>query len=357
MKKYLFGVVFLFLSITIFAQMQNVIVSDFTSRGRDIHEDDISIVTGMFMEALSALRIANVVDQNILTRTLTANSFQAGDWSDSAKTTQLGTALNAAYLVNATLTQLGTSITFIIFLRDINTLNVMTSAQRQYTLENVWDNSAGIPSALGSLADEIANGIRAEQARLEAAQRVEEARLAEQLAREEAERRAQLAREAAQQAEQRRLEEDRRIGEMLLGTWERGMRTSNRDVATGGRIGSLDSNYNYFQIQFHANGTFNSINDFWQQGSSGVTNFVYEMRGTYTRQGTSLVLSANITHHTQSWSLVNTRSGLGWGERRSWNAPGSNATVRLTFNMDSGSLRFSGDTATGLVTDSVLRKR
>ena len=109
MKKFVFGVVFTFLTMSIFAQIPGVVVSDFTSRARDVHEDDLVTVMEMFMNTLATGRTVNVIDRNVLEREMRTMGFTAEDWSDSTKTARLGEELNADYLVSGTMTQLGTS--------------------------------------------------------------------------------------------------------------------------------------------------------------------------------------------------------------------------------------------------------
>jgi len=131
-----------------------VVVSDFELQSRDISADEANIVKNMFMDALALNRAVSVVEQNILTNKLTELNFENNDWTNKTKTAQLGTALNANYLVRGTITQLGTSITFTVVLRDIKTLDIITTVQKLYTSENVWDNSNGIPGTLTGLANE-----------------------------------------------------------------------------------------------------------------------------------------------------------------------------------------------------------
>jgi hypothetical protein len=63
------------------------------------------------------------------------------------------------YFIRGSITQLGTSITLTIICRDIKTLDVVSSEQRQYTTENVWDNSDGIPVSITLVSVKVKPGV------------------------------------------------------------------------------------------------------------------------------------------------------------------------------------------------------
>ena len=296
MKKFVFGIIFTFLTISIFGQIPNVVVSNFTSRARDVHEDDLVTVMEMFMNTLASGRTVNVIDRTVLERAMTAIEFGAGDWSDSAKTTRLGEGLNADYLVIGTVTQLGTSLTFSISVRDIKTLAVIASDQKQYTLENVWDNSVGIPAQLSDMGSTISSGINTEHTRR---QQVIQA----QLAAEQAERE-RIA--AAERAERERVEADRRLGSWLVGSfWCRigGSRTEYP--------GDHDSEF--FELHFNSNGTFTGLSDRWPDRGAAyranrpATREVSRFNGTYTREGTRVTLSYTVSIDQITWRVQRDR--------------------------------------------------
>jgi len=313
---------------SIFGQIPSVVVSDFTSRARDVHEDDLVTVMEMFMNALATGRTVNVVDRTVLERTMTAMEFGAGDWSDSVKTTQLGEELNAIYIVSGTVTQLGTSLTFSISVRDIKTLVVIASDQKQYTLENVWDNSVGIPAQLSDMGSAISRGISTDYNN-----RQQEIRA--QIEREEVARRAQLAREEEERA--------------LVGTWEAGEIRYPPRPPTGR---SYDSSYggerrerNYYGLVFRNDGTFTATHlresrsptgDF-----TGANHFEQnEYSGSYVRDGNNIRLTWTMN---QYWVKVET-------DRRGNNLPttdgnrtsSGNSTYTINFS------RNNSGTITGL---------
>jgi len=270
MKKFVFvGLLFIF-GIAIYAQAPSVVVSDFTSRARDVHEDDLVTVMEMFMENLATGRTVNVIDRTILEKAKASIEFGIGDWANNEKTTKLGEELKADYIVSGAMTQLGTSLTFTISVRDIKTLAVVASDQKQYTTADVWDNSTGIPGQLSNMASVIASGISTEQNKR---QQVIQTRL-------------------AQEQEQKNKEEaDQKIGQMLVGTW---YWTVGSYVPDTPRTSIVDDKPLYREIQFNSNGTFSLHKEYWTNANSsrgtGYRN-TDDYSGSYTREGNTLRLS------------------------------------------------------------------
>jgi len=308
MKKIVFVVIFTFFAMSIFGQIPSVVVSDFTSRARDVHSDDLVTVMEMFKDALAIGKSVNVIDRSILEKGMKAVEFGEGDWSDSAKTTKLGENLNAIYLVNGTITQLGTSLTFTISVRDIKTLVVISSEQKQYTLDNIWDNSLGIPAQLSTIANNISKGISADYNK------------------RQQEIQAQLARE---KAEKDQIEADKKMGQMLIGTWRKG--------GIGEYPGSADSEY--FQMTFNSDNTFGALYDYWDNASkkaytadvngSKMYHHIRQYWGTYTREGTKLTIKWESGEEIIVWQNGRTRweqKGTDYGTNRSGN---SNATINI----------------------------
>jgi len=137
----------------------SLVVSDFIVQARDINMEEVLIVKNMFINAFNVNRAVNAIENSTLINTLSSINFLEGDWSNSTKTTQIGTMLNAKYLLGGTIIQLGNSISLTITIRDIKTLNIITTVQRVYSLENIWDHSIGIPGTLSEIVNDIANGI------------------------------------------------------------------------------------------------------------------------------------------------------------------------------------------------------
>jgi hypothetical protein len=262
----------------------------------------------MFISALAAKRIATIVDRPVLEKELGTMEFEMSDWSDSVKTTQLGTALKADYLVIGAFTQLGSSITFNISVRDIKTLTVISSDQRQYTVERVWDNSTGVPGQISTIVNTLSNGLSTEVARREAV------------------RKAQLAQEEKLRAE----EEAKRWQESqsLVGFWETGRRRDDGDF-----IGSNPNdakNYEYYSLQFSANGSFTAVHDRWAMGGGYPTHIIDQYNGSYIRNGSGVTLT-----YTINQTMIDFKLRGRWEQQTPRNSSTTNSkTCTVTFRGD-----------------------
>jgi len=338
MKKFVFLVFFTFFTMSVFGQIPNVVVSDFTSRARDVHEDDLVTVMEMFMTTLVAGKAVNVIDRAVLKREMTAIEFGAGDWSDSVKTTRLGEELNAIYIVSGTMTQLGTSITFDVIARDIKTLATIASDRKQYTTENVWDNSVGIPAQLSEMGNVISRGISTDYNK-------RQKEIQDQLARVEAEKRAQLERE---QAEKRRIEEDRSMGERLIGNWWRGSRNSPPNAPDNSWIMHETDNRRY-ELTFYSNGTFSLRKEYWLEPNfdrGAGTRWTDSLRGTFTREGNNIRLSwSKNSEYVRFTGYDNRRGTFNNTSGGPYNSSGS-GTITIRFEGErlnvSGNSEFNG---------------
>ncbi|MDR2783974.1 MAG: CsgG/HfaB family protein [Treponema sp.] len=293
MKKLVFGCLFIFLAtftygspemesesydpVAAIAQLPGVVVFDFTVRARDISADEAIIVTDMFMTELAAKKQVNVIDRTVLEKAMSSLKFGSTDWSNREKTTQLGETLGAEYLMNGTITQLGTSITLSITVRDIKTLAVISSEQKQYTAENIWNNDlSGVPGQLPSIINSLSVGINAEHDKRQQAKKA-------QLAREDAERK-------------KREEEERQASYSLVGSWRK---TYSHEWSSNFDYRNYTSE-SQDELQFYSDGAFSGTSHsvYLKDGNTNrgyaaegrtVTDTVY--RGTYIREGDSLKLS------------------------------------------------------------------
>jgi TolB-like protein len=340
MKKFVFLAVFTFFAMSIFCQNPSVVVSDFTSRARDVHEDDLVTIMEMFMTSLASGKAVTVIDHTILKRRMESLEFNAGDWSDSVKTTRLGEALNAVYFVSGTMTQLGTSLTFNISVRDIKTLVVIASEQKQYTLENIWDNSVGIPAQLTDMGNAISRGISTDYNK-------RQQEIQAQLAREEAERKALLAREEAEKKAQLAREEEQRA---LFNYWTSGDRP-NRPPPGSVSIGNESKTF--ISLQFSADGTFSGTQEYrlnsWSDSSRSGYNLFEgtSYYGNYTRDGNTLRMTW--TGNTDSIRIDDNNRGI--QTKESTRSSSGSGTYTITFSRDNSgritSLRLSGSSPFG----------
>jgi len=440
-KKIVLGVVFSFFAVTVFGQTANVVVSNFTSRAKGTHEEDLITVTEMFFNALSAIHTPtlpqedqkpkgfdlqynqyhtgnlsdifvfyagegtitintdtrlyiylyrpgineyvaykyggyelvfnnlkegyfyikvqgewnisnfkikysnnkgdftppkqvaiNVLNQNVLGNAINVMKFGVGDWSDSIKTTQLGEKINADYFVTGSFTQLGQSITFDIIARDIKTLAPIVSDRKQYTVDNIWDNSAGIPGQLSSIAETIASGISNHHRK-----RLQE--IQAQIAKQEDERKQELAK---QEAEKKAVELERNMGEWLIGSWKRGERPTDSPDSSGNFESSGGGAWKYYSLQFNANGSFSGYADYWTGSGDGRgTHYKKQLSGTWTREKNTLKMS-----YTESIDWVEFTGGWDRNNRRNQKtgnfSNSKNGTATISFGNNGKSLDFSG---------------
>jgi TolB-like protein len=308
MKRFFFECVFSFLTIMIFGQIPGVVVSDFTVRARDVTGDEAVIVTEMLISALAATKKVTVVDRSVLANHTAAVEFESADWSDDSKTARLGAALNADFLVIGTLTQLGTSITFNITVRDIKTLAVITSDQRQYTAGNIWDSNS-LPGYIPNLANSLSTGISTEYIR------------------RQRELQAQLAQE-----EERRFQET----STLAGVWESGYPVK---PPVDGTVDMRNESMHYSRLVFRDDGTFtgrmDGRTDSWSDRNNDVIND-YTSRdysGSYIRNGNTLTLRWNV--NTTNKRVVSDSRGTRTPVNNSSSSAGNGTgTIRFLRNRD-----------------------
>jgi TolB-like protein len=125
MKKAFFGIFVLFaVSAGLFAQQPVVAVAPFDAIS-GISSTDANMITRVFFIRLGNTNKVSLVDRNVVDRVLREHSFQAGDWSNQQKTAELGTALNADWIVRGELEKFGTNILVTVQFYDIRTFRFM----------------------------------------------------------------------------------------------------------------------------------------------------------------------------------------------------------------------------------------
>jgi len=125
MKKALFSIFALFaVSAGLFAQQPVVAVAPFDAIS-GISATDANMITRVFFIRLGNTNKVSLVDRNVVDRVLKEHKFQAGDWSDQQKTAELGTALNADWIVRGELEKFGTNILVTVQFYDIRTFRFM----------------------------------------------------------------------------------------------------------------------------------------------------------------------------------------------------------------------------------------
>ena len=124
MKKALFCIIFVFTVFGLFAQQPVVAVAPFDAIS-GISSTDANMITRVFFIRLGNTNKVSLVDRNVVDRVLREHSFQAGDWSNQQKTAELGSALNADWIVRGELEKFGNNILATVQFYDIRTFRFM----------------------------------------------------------------------------------------------------------------------------------------------------------------------------------------------------------------------------------------
>jgi TolB-like protein len=125
MKKAFFGILALFaVSAGLFAQQPVVAVAPFDAIS-GISATDANMITRVFFIRLGNTSKVSLVDRGVVERVLKEHRFHAGDWSNQQKTAELGTALNADWIVRGELEKFGTNILVTVQFYDIRTFRFM----------------------------------------------------------------------------------------------------------------------------------------------------------------------------------------------------------------------------------------
>jgi len=124
-KKYLFCVLAVFACFSLFAQQQPVVAVAPFDAISGISSTDANMITRVFFIRLGNTNKVSLVDRNVVDRVLREHSFQTGDWSNQQKTAELGSALNADWIVRGELEKFGNNILVTVQFYDIRTFRFM----------------------------------------------------------------------------------------------------------------------------------------------------------------------------------------------------------------------------------------
>jgi TolB-like protein len=127
MKKALFYIFAMFISVGLYAQQPVVAVAPFDAIS-GISSTDANMITRVFFIRLGNTSKVSLVDRSVVERVLREHSFQAGDWSDQQKTAELGKALNTDWIVRGELETFGNNILVTVQFYDIQTFRFMGGA-------------------------------------------------------------------------------------------------------------------------------------------------------------------------------------------------------------------------------------
>ena len=125
MKKALFCIFALFARFGLFAQQQPVVAVAPFDAISGISSTDANMITRVFFIRLGNTNKVSLVDRNVVDRVLQEHQFQTGDWSNAQKTAELGSALNADWIVRGELEKFGNNILITVQFYDIQTFRFM----------------------------------------------------------------------------------------------------------------------------------------------------------------------------------------------------------------------------------------
>lgn len=103
-----------------------IAVSTFDTKG-NVSKDDADIITEMFITNLVSQGV-NVIDRANFDKIMSEMKFQTSDWSDSAKTSELGKVLNATAVIRGQIMQTPSNVIITVTLLDVKTAKILSSA-------------------------------------------------------------------------------------------------------------------------------------------------------------------------------------------------------------------------------------
>ena len=155
MKKYLFCVLAIFACFSLFAQQQPVVAVAPFDAISGISTTDANMITRVFFIRLGNTNKVSLVDRNVVDRVLREHSFQTGDWSNQQKTAELGSALNADWIVRGELEKFGNNILVTVQFYDIRTFRFMGGSD--ILLANAEEAMSKMDPLVNKLVETIAS--------------------------------------------------------------------------------------------------------------------------------------------------------------------------------------------------------
>ena len=146
----------LFCSAAIAQEQKVIAVATFDITGNAVTQVEADAITELFITELVSTGKVSVVDRANFDKIVKEMKFQASDWSDSAKTTALGSAANAQLISRGQIIKLGSKLYLSSSIIDVKNAKVLSSAREQF---NSLDDVFGL---LGNFANTVAVGVSQE---------------------------------------------------------------------------------------------------------------------------------------------------------------------------------------------------
>jgi hypothetical protein len=155
MRKNIFSIVFVLLAGLCFSQ-QTLVVPPIYNRGTRFSSDELADITDFITNALQRQNRFDVPDREALALMTAEQQFQMIDWSDDAKSIQMGKAINANYLARSILSRLDGAVNLLqIRIIDVNTTGIVGRAQ-----ELEFSTPRDLRGKLDSFLQDVTAGIR-----------------------------------------------------------------------------------------------------------------------------------------------------------------------------------------------------
>jgi len=302
MKRVVLGLMLALVAGVVFGQanVPAIVVSSFQTRGQAITADDAESITELFIAALARTGQLRVVDRSSLERVIAEMRFQTSDWANPQRTASLGQALNASFIVQGQLNQLGQNISVAITTLDIRTLEVVSSATNTFDVDRIFNPNAFTNHGWGNITHHNIFGAMPNMAG-----NISQT-MTTRLANAERQR---------QEDEQRREQE----AVSLVGTWV--ARGNNFNCSAAG-ISNAENN---MEITFRHDGTLSfTVNraglHSWHHDTTR-NIIVSSGSGHYTRNGNELTVSwdrHDSTRHFQRHHVFTHTTGSGRNARRNY---------------------------------------
>lgn len=135
-----------------FAQAKPVVVVvPFEAKG--VNQDDVDIISEVFLSEYTSTGKATVVDRSSFDKIKAQQKFEASDWSNNDKVSQLGKALNAHQIITGQISQFGSQLVCSIKLIDVNTTEIIaTTTKRVANMDVLFDECMKLAKELASKA-------------------------------------------------------------------------------------------------------------------------------------------------------------------------------------------------------------
>jgi hypothetical protein len=128
MRKSIFAVLFGMLAGLCFGQ-QTLVVPPVYNRGAGLGADELTTITDFIINAIQRQDRFDVPDREALALMAEEHQFQSLDWSDDAKSIQMGKVINANYLARSIITPLDGTVNLLqIRIVDVNTARIVGRA-------------------------------------------------------------------------------------------------------------------------------------------------------------------------------------------------------------------------------------